>query len=461
MRFSDWISVLMAKDAASRPRSAAEAWETLEELALSVAGPRWRRASALPDLSTGAVPGPYTPPPSTAVPSDPVFETFHASPAAAPSLALTVAPSEPVAPADIESRPRRGLFFALAGGVAVAGVGLVLVTRGDEAPSPAPPARVSHAAVATVTPLDAGKVRVTLPPGWEALSLPVNVPGLPRERAAAPGGTESAGVVLVGMAPRDAHNRRLLSPRVGKGKPVEVKLGALAAYRYTGLHWHGRALTVYAAPTTRGVATVACLSPAPDCARIAGSLAVPGAKAFPLGDDPAFGRAVRRALHVPAGSLRQGTPAGQASAARRIAADLRAARAKLVHVKAGPADQPLRAGLTRRVAAIAAAYGDLAQAAASNDRGAYAKAAEHARAAEDALRRTLRHNRIPASRARSIPALRRPPAPPKPKPTPTPVPTVIPRPRVTPVATPVGPSRTPDPDHCYDCGDWQHATGGG
>ena len=334
--------------------------------------------------------------------------------------------------------------------------GAVVLARPDD--SPPPPARVSHAAVATVTPLEAGKVRVTLPPGWDALSLPVNVPGLPRERAAAPGGKESDGVVLAGMAPRDAHNRALLSPRVGKAKPTAVKLGDLAAYRYDGLRWNGRRLTVYAAPTSAGVATVACLSPAPDCARIAESLTVPGAKGFPLGADRAFAAAIRRALDLPPRSLAQDTPAGQASAARRIAADLRTARTNVARVKAGPADEPLRADLARRLAAIADAYTDLGTAAAGNARGAYASAARRARTAEGALRETLRRSvyDVRSPRARSIPALRRPPAPPKPKP--TPVPTPIPRPHVTP--TPIPRIPTPDPKNCADCGDWQDSTGG-
>ena len=259
----------MAKDAASRPQSAAEAWETLEELALSVAGPRWRRASALPDLAHRADPRPLHAPPSTAVPSDPVFETFHAPPAA------DAARRRPVGAAAPRAAPPPRRRRAVARGRAAAATRAVPPRR-PAAPPPASPvalvgahrravracrrrpsrrgrgaaafrsrrrcsrsraavscrharrrgarsaagARVSHAAVATVTPLDAGKVRVTLPPGWDALSLPVNVPGLPRERAAAPGGKESAGVVLVGMAPRDAHNRPLLSPRVGKAKPT-------------------------------------------------------------------------------------------------------------------------------------------------------------------------------------------------------------------------------------------------
>jgi serine/threonine protein kinase len=76
-RLSDWISVLMAKDPAARPQCAMDAWETLEELVLAVEGPRWRRGCALPATDDEQIPGPYTPPPSTAVPADPVFETFH------------------------------------------------------------------------------------------------------------------------------------------------------------------------------------------------------------------------------------------------------------------------------------------------------------------------------------------------------------------------------------------------
>ena len=87
-RLSDWISVLMAKDPAARPQTAAEAWDTLEELVLAVAGPRWRRTSALPARGTEQVPGPYTPPPSSALPSHPVFETFHAPPPARPPIDL-------------------------------------------------------------------------------------------------------------------------------------------------------------------------------------------------------------------------------------------------------------------------------------------------------------------------------------------------------------------------------------
>jgi hypothetical protein len=289
-------------------------------------------------------------------------------------------------------------------------------------------------------PLQAGKVHVELPGTWRALSLPVNVPGLPREGAAAPSGQESNGVVLVGLAPKDAYRPALLSPRVGEpgSSPETVRLGALEAYRHAGLSWNGRGLTVYAAPTSVGVATVACLAPVAqgDCRRIAESLVVAGATGFPLGPDPKF------ALDVPAHSLQARTAAGQAKAARRVAADYRTARSRLARYKAGPADAPLVASLRRRLDSASDAFRALAAAADRNDRRAYAKAAKRARAAESNLRGTIRasvyRDTIDAPRAHAIPSLRRPPKVVRPDP-------VVPPAHTDPGDTNPGPQQPIDP----------------
>jgi hypothetical protein len=300
--------------------------------------------------------------------------------------------------------------LALALLLVVAGAVAVPLSRG-EAPPPTPSPR--QAVVAPPVSLQAGRVKVELPSTWRPLSLPIDVPGLPRDGAAAPNGQESGGVVLVGMAPKDAHRRALLSPRLGESTPEAVTLGRLDAYRHAGLSWNGRALTVYAVPTSKGVATVACLAPVQpgDCRRIAESLVVDGATAFPLGPDPRFAKTT--ALKLPSRSLQARTAAGQAKAARRVAADYRSAHGRLARVKAGPADEPLVRSLRHRLTAAADAFQALARAADSNDRGAYAKAAKRARAAESGLRHTVRasvyRGTLEPPRAHAIPALRRPP----------------------------------------------------
>jgi hypothetical protein len=369
---------------------------------------------------------------------------------------LARAAETPAAPRRVSPRRRRVVI------VAALAAGFALFPRGD---APAPPPRAAHAVVAPPTPLAAGKVHVTLPPGWEALSLPIRVPGLPRDRAAAPGGKEAAGVVFVGLAPRDAHNRALLSPKVGKpdGAPVAIRLGSLAAYRHE-LRWNGRALTVYAAPTSAGVATVACLSPAPDCRAIAESLRVPDAKGFPLGPDPAFAAAANRALKLPARSLAARTAKRQASTAKALAADYRAARSALSRVKAGPADEPLRADLTRWLGRAADAYRDVSGAASANARGQYAGAAKRAHAAERALRGAVRgsayRDAIHVAPARMLPALRRPPVV-TPKPTPVPRSPRTPAPTPVPTAQPRPTPTYPGPAPCdFDCGPPEPGDGG-
>jgi serine/threonine protein kinase len=71
-----WVAWLLAKKPADRPGSAAEAWETLEEIAVTELGPYWRRSAAIgaPEPDDGAdrttlvdVPGaptPVVPPPA-------------------------------------------------------------------------------------------------------------------------------------------------------------------------------------------------------------------------------------------------------------------------------------------------------------------------------------------------------------------------------------------------------------
>ena len=59
-----WVESLLEKDPRNRPPSAEVAWDTFEELVLSLSGPRWRReARLLEPGEAGAAPKPLTPAP--------------------------------------------------------------------------------------------------------------------------------------------------------------------------------------------------------------------------------------------------------------------------------------------------------------------------------------------------------------------------------------------------------------
>ena len=101
-----------------------------------------------------------------------------------------------------------------------------------------------------------------------------------------------------------------------------MKLGDLEAYRYKGLKPEGfdQSLTMYVAPTTEGVATVACAAPAakagaflPDCEGAATSLVLNTGDAYPLGADEDY----LEALDYTIGKLNASRASGHAGPAPR------------------------------------------------------------------------------------------------------------------------------------------------
>ena len=296
--------------------------------------------------------------------------------------ALTLPPRNAPEPAPPAPRPRgrRVAVVASAAVLASAAAAAAVVLPGEDEPPP----RRDQAAVAPPVPLEAGPVGLTLPAGWQELAVPVAVPGLRLTdgRAAAP---PSGGAVLAGLAPRDAHTPALLSGELLEALGLRsgvvpdreaVRLGDYAAYRYEGLRPRGlgRAVTVYAAPTTAGVATIACIAPLTpaDCERAAKTLRVSSASGLrsrpgprlrrrrQRGPRPTRRRAAQPRRRPPRRPPRAG---GQAAAAKRIAADYRAASAALAENAPSPADQGALDELVRATRAAGSAYGDLAAAA--------------------------------------------------------------------------------------------------
>jgi hypothetical protein len=170
-----------------------------------------------------------------------------------------------------------------------------------------------------------------------------------------------------------------------------VKLGpeGLQAYRYENLQPEGadRQATVFVAPTSEGVATVACLAPAADaagfkpvCDGVANTLQVASGKPFPVGPDPAYAERLGTTFAALDAKVAKGRRAltrdgaqfdDQAAAARDIQAAYAAAAKRLRNAPISPADRTINRLLVERLGAVSAAWKRAARAAADKDKAGF------------------------------------------------------------------------------------------
>ena len=269
-----------------------------------------------------------------------------------------------------------------------------------------------------VTPVAAQAGTVKVPAGFAKLSEVPAIPGLELEgaAAAAPGGRDGDRAVAVGLAEADdetllpdAFQRELGlgDDEIPDRTPVKLGEDGLQAYRYENLKPAGfdRNVTLYAAPTTEGVVTVACLAqPAdakafkPGCEAIANTLSPAAGDPFPVGPDPAYAKTLgatfgalgdrvtagRRAINADNTTFRR-----QAVASRRIARGYAAAADKLEGTATSPADKPINTALVARLNAAAAAWRDAAGAARRRDKDGFRAAGEQISKAEADLGRAV------------------------------------------------------------------------
>jgi hypothetical protein len=244
----------------------------------------------------------------------------------------------------------------------------------------------------------AGSIELSFPAGWQHLASVPAIPGLALSQPLAlaqgggatgasaqrlvAGGVSAAGPSLLPGAFAAALNGAL--PR-----PEPVQLGTLQAYRYSGLSLHGLpgSLTLYAVPTSSGVATVACLSPsaaapATQCAQIAATLKLNGATPFGLGPSTQYASALGTTLATLHSAADAGTArlraasnaSAQAAAAAQLAAAYSAASRALGRLSVSPAVQSVNASIAGSLAAIGRDYASLAAAARAGDEAVYARA---------------------------------------------------------------------------------------
>ena len=329
--------------------------------------------------------------------------------APAPAVAGTPPPALPVA----ERAPARGrssrfpYAIAAVALVAAAIAGYLIGRPGDEEQPASPRSAAERTLTSSTT---AGALGLRFPNDWDRRGEAPKIPGLVLDDQVVigPTGTEGRGIVA-GMA-ADAGGARLLGPGFLAGleepprAPDRVRLGKVEALRYEGLepkNFGGRALTVFAAPTSAGVATIACYAPRgegaafrSDCERVAGTLEVEGAETFPVGADKKYAAGLNRVLGELGKARRAGrtalaaarTPAAQSKAASGLADATARARAGLRGLETSPAAAPAQARIEQTLARASAAYKQLAQARSTR---AFRRATARVTAAEAALQRQL------------------------------------------------------------------------
>jgi hypothetical protein len=304
---------------------------------------------------------------------------------APPGPATDVAAELPAAA--ISPPRRRRALVATIGVLALAAAALGVVLGAAAQPS-APPLLGSSSA---------GDLALAFPASWQRSAGAPQIPGLsiaspivlaPR---AAPDSQLEAGMVTADdtqLLP--AGLIASLAQPLPAGQPV--LLGKLEAERYVGLapRGLGRRLTaVYVVPTTAGVATIACLAGArafqtfsADCARIAATLELTGATAYPLGPSPAYASALTRVFATldaaragPAAKLLgAATPSAQAQAASALAHAYAAAGRELGGLTVSPAIAGANAVIAADLATLSGAYARAAAAARGGNAAGYAAA---------------------------------------------------------------------------------------
>jgi len=259
---------------------------------------------------------------------------------------------------------------------------------------------------ATSSPASAGRLRLAVPADWRPSTPPAATSILRPADALVLAAPESSGTMLIaGTATAGASVELLRGLDVRPPSGQLVSLGPTQARRYRTRSPTGTGpMTLYLAPTDRGVATVACLATStaaasflPRCDRVAASLRLAEGRFTPAAASPrqatglarAFGRlnAARTTYRLQVRRTRTG--AGQAAAARTLSrAHAREASALRSLVLTGLARPGGRASL-RGLERAAAAYRALAAAAARGDRRGYSTARGSALAADLRIRRAV------------------------------------------------------------------------
>jgi hypothetical protein len=257
-------------------------------------------------------------------------------------------------------------------------------------------------------PVAVGALRLRLPADWTPAPKLFSVPGLGGPRSITMQ-TSDGFVVIAQVRPADrsllpAELRAAISGPVRRASTLPPDHGGAAILQYADLSVLSVAapLTVYAVPTTREVAVMACTNASSGCASILSAVGVRDGRVLDLGPDAAL----RSRLGAVIGQLnrvRQGrrqrlatttSASARADAARDIAAAYRAADRSLDPLVTGSAASTRTQTTLRR---LARSYEALGAAAARSDRAGFARTGSDIGRRERALNRLLGAWNVPTA----------------------------------------------------------------
>ena len=255
---------------------------------------------------------------------------------------------------------------------------------------------------------------IRYPRGWQPRASHPHVPGLALQHDLALGPARRAGIGLVaGSAQSDDPTLlpRALRSRLGGRVSTDdrVRLGKVEAIRYRDLRVDGfgdRRLRLFVAPTTAGVATIACYADtasasawASECDRVARTLKLTRASAYGLAPDADYAAGLSSTLRTLRGRrtaarsalARAHTRRRQQRAAAGLAGAFRSAARSVGGLESSVT--PAAVGANRAVATAlrrtAAGYAHLARAAQRSDARAFGAARREVGAGEAAVQRAL------------------------------------------------------------------------
>ncbi len=399
---SGWVMRLLAKDPPQRTRSAARAWEELEDIVIGRLGPMWRRESRLSEQPrTRIVPRrrhrtPFLSQRVTVeakATEDPVFVTTSLHPGRT---------LEQLASRRGDHGAARSAHRTTATAARAAAVALLAVLGGFGV------ARAAGSGGGRLANrVSAGGVAVSLPAGWSRASGTATVPGYSFKLPISARSARPASTIVLGFttAPSAALLPSALIP-AGHATPSRevVTLGGRSFFRYLTPVASTESAAIYTQPTTSGVLVGVCRFPtgaqssaALGCERALSTVDTSAARPLALEQSSDYIASLTatvdeysHARDSAATELSDApSSAAQTSAALRLSALNARTAGQLRSLHPGPSEAAYNATLVGALSGMAGGYAKMAAAAHAQQVGRFEQGAGVVRTAWDSMRETL------------------------------------------------------------------------